>query len=389
MAGQGVKLILQTMAFVIVVRVLGPHDFGLFALVLAVTSLFAAGSDVGSYHLNVRDMARGVAATVVVEKTAGVVVALGLPVAGIATLTSVALLSGDHLWAVVPVVVAVVVLDKAVMICMSILYPRQEFFTVAWLEGLQGAIRLLAAVFLFTFEGGLQEWAFLFFLNSVSMFVVAVLWLRLKTRPRRLRLRPMREIRVGMQFVVAGMLEAGIQESDKLVLGSLATADAVGRYAAAMRVTNVAQLPLNTLFSARYPGFFDSQSSSNGQYLRQVQLDALKWAALLAPLIYISADYIDLVFGAAYIGVDNIVKVSAFVILARAIAIPALDALSGAGRQDWRVRISAVGLAVNVVLAILFVPLYSALGALMASVVGYLVAAGLATAAFKRVANHD
>ena len=57
--GQGFRIILQSVSFFLVARHLGPEQYGLYALTLALTAWFGTLTDAGGYHLVIRDMAAG------------------------------------------------------------------------------------------------------------------------------------------------------------------------------------------------------------------------------------------------------------------------------------------------------------------------------------------
>ena len=235
--------------------------------------------------------------------------------------------------------------------------------------------KLLAALSLAAFfsEPNTTIWALLYFASSVTMAAIAIILVnRLAGYPRPLLTKLKSDIKQGIYFAISASAHNINSSLDKAMLASFSSLSATGIYGSAYRFIDVGNVPLFALFSATYTRFFQ-----HGAFGIK---SSLKFAKRLFPLITFYAvlsivGYIVLApFIPKILGEEYREAVSALLWLAPLPAIAAFqylaaDSLTGAGYQKARSIVQVSAAALNVLLNLWLIPLYSWKGAAWATLI--------------------
>lgn len=156
---------------------------------------------------------------------------------------------------------------------------------------------------------------------------------------------------------------------DRLMLGGLSTAEAVGLYQAASVVAVVPAVVLSGIGTMVAPFIAEATGGPQGQdraaeyYTRSIE-DSLILSGL--PIVIAStmpSETLEVLFGLDYGAAWGVLVVLIIAQLANAASGPVGPTLVMMGRANYWARIAALGLTVNVVLALLLIPRLGALGA--------------------------
>lgn len=371
---------LVRLLFVIVVaRALGPRQFGLYALLLAMVEILAVASGSGYGDFLTREAAKdarvgwGLGAQLTLLRLACL-----LPLAGVGL---------GILW--------------------LLGYPRMVLMAAAWLslsliprsvsEAVQGVLRGIgryAAYFVveLVFDLALVSGVALLLARGGGLSVVigteiaaaagaggagVVFVLMFRTRER-IGLEGKELLRKGAIFNAYAFIGNLYDRIDIVLLSKLAGDNATGVYSAAYRPLNTVQLvPYGVLYSL-LPGL--SRNAESGEELRRLEkamglLLSAAFVVVLGTMVF-AGPGVRLLLGPRYAEAAIALKILIWAVILRYVNYALNIRLLAAGREKVFVVTSMVCLAVNVVANVVFIPMFSWRAAAAITVVTELVLLG-------------
>lgn len=334
--------------FVILARSLGVVQFGELMLIMAVTTIASALCGVGSGDALLRRSARNardynlflghglalIGLTGVGLVTATIVV-LELffawsPAGGVTTFTL-------FLFAVTNIVFASVV-NLAIQGLLGLHRYSQANLIYFGFSSLRLAA---AAVGCLVFGADtLAEWAWwTTFAHLVAILgCVAILW----PMGRPVMMIDKTELGLGFQFCTPNLMDAVRNNVDRFMLGIAASAQELGSYAAAMRMTLVSKVVVNSLNRIMYPRFARHRDAGSDR-LRKVgiayALVVVSLAFVTATLVFLLAPFLPALLGESYRSIIFDLRVLCWLTVPTAISSVAYDILGAMDRHHLRAKI--------------------------------------------------
>lgn len=180
-------------------------------------------------------------------------------------------------------------------------------------------------------------------------------------------------------MVLSGVVLMVYLRIDQVMLGALASQAEVGLYAAAVRISEVWYFVPTAIVSSVFPGLVALRSSDARQFNQKLQqlynLLAFLGYAVALPVTFIAPWLVQLLFGSAYQGAAPLLSV-----LIWAGLFANLSVLRNAHfiALDWGKALlwaTSLGALSNILLNLLLIPRYGALGAAVATCISYWIAA--------------
>lgn len=389
--GQGFRLIIQAIYFVLVARSLGPNAYGAFVTVVALAALLGPFSGIGTPNLFIKNVRSG-------KRVAALCWGNGI----LLTVLSGSLLSGLALgltyllrlqtgtWVVTMVCVADLVLLKVTELAGFGFTALDRMAQTSLQNVVVSLLRLagITALLLTRQAVTLPRWVLVYVLATLLGTVYGVakgsqLWGRPTIDLAALR----EDMAEGVFFSIAGSAATVYNDIDKIMLSRLADLAATGVYAAAYRVIDVSMTPVRSLAAAAYPQFFRKGvggMQATWPYARSLIRRAVVYGGLASAGIWLCAPLLPLILGPRYGEVVSAVRWLALIPLLRCLHSFMADALSGAGLQRVRTGIQVLIAVVNIGLNLVILPRYSWRGAAWTS----LACDGLLVLAFWLAALH-
>lgn len=374
LSGQLLKTLFQGLTFILLARTLGATDFGILISILAICSILSPFVDFGSYHLIIKRIAEGEKFTRVTNETL-LILFVASPLFTILLLIVAMSLYGYSFYLVLPIGLAILFSDKLLSLFIAYNVARNKFKIVTYIESLISGLRLLFTGFLFLFEGSIELWALLLLLHGVvsSLIIFALIGREtsydFSNKPSR------KLIREGMPFVWSQVSINANQDFDKLFLAKISGAEVAGIYAAAMRVLNLALIPIYSFYMTAYNRYF--QASAKGvdrlKHTKSMLIPTVSIGLVTAIGIYMVAPFVPYILGEEFNSTVELVQLAALIPIIQTLATPFADTLSGYGKQKLRVYSLLAALIVNVILNLLLIPNFGAYGALIASIISNFV----------------
>ena len=368
--GQGFRLIIQAVYFVLVARSLGPDAYGAFVTVVALAALLGPFSGIGTPNLFIKNVRSG---------KRGATLCWGNGI--LLTVLSGTLLSGfalglTHLVRLQTGTLVVTTICFADLVLLKVTELAAFGFTaldrmkqtslqsvVVSLLRLAGITTLLLTKYAVT----LNHWVLVYLLTTLLGAIYGVakgsqLWGRPRIDLPALRA----DMAEGVFFSIAGSAATVYNDIDKIMLSRLADLTATGVYAAAYRVIDVSMTPVRSLAAAAYPQFFRKGvggMKATWPYACSLMAKAAIYGVLASAGIWLCAPILPIVLGPRYGEVVPAVRWLALIPLLRCLHAFMADALSGAGLQRIRTGIQVLIALVNIALNLVILPRYSWRGA--------------------------
>jgi O-antigen/teichoic acid export membrane protein len=375
-AGQGVNFFLQAAYFLLVARLLGVVEYGVFvgafALVNSVTPYTSLGSTMIFMRYVSVDRSQAPAYwgnTLVITATASLVCAAVLG------LTSGAILGHASLVLVLTLVVANCFTSQLVVNASMVFQTFEQLKITAWLRTMSNLLRVIAiAVLLLGLHHATAlECSIGLLIASSIGALVAGLQVRLAIGQTSVSM-PLfrRRFFEGIGFAVAGSSQSLYNDVDKIMLDHYGMHAANGIYTMAYRVVDFATTPVLAVDSATLPRMF-ALSKSNDYAVLALARKAIPVAALaglaagLGALI--GSPWITRLAGPGFLQSIGAIRWLCWLPALRGVHQLAGGMLTATGRQNWRTVAQLLIAGLNFVLNILWIPAHGWHGAAWASLI--------------------
>jgi O-antigen/teichoic acid export membrane protein len=366
------SLLMQIGYFIAIARVLGTQEYGIFISITALASIAFSFAALGSGDILIQEVSRNRGlfkqywgkALITTFLFSSLLILFCFLISkaifpkNISSLVIFLFLLSDLL--------ALAIFDiatKAFMAVDLIGKTSQLYF-------LAGITKLLAALALASFfeKPGIVTWAFLYFFSAAIVAAVGVFLVNRTIGSPQLALAGFKpDFKQGVHFSIGLSADTINASIDKTMLGSFATLEATGLYAAAYRFIIAGYVPIQSLLGATYAKFFQKGATGITGSLNFAKrllplVSAYGIVAMLGLLAF--APFVPYILGEDYAGTTIALRWLAPYLLLIALQAPAEDALTGAGLQKIRSTICVATAVFNVLTNLWLIPLYSWQGAI-------------------------
>jgi O-antigen/teichoic acid export membrane protein len=376
MVGQGLNLILQAGYFILLTRLLGVEEYGIFAGAFAFVAIATPYSSLGSGLLFVR----------YVSSNAGNFAAywgnILLTTFGVGSLLTILLyIIAPHLLnpASASLILLVAIgecIFRQLIICISQVYQAfEQLRMTATITLMTSFLRLMAVLVLASYlhQATAWQWALSSLIVSVLAAVAAsVIVMASYGRPQLDSRIILSRLTEGFGFSLAGSTQSAYNDIDKALLSHYGMNIANGLYTMAYRVVDIATIPITALDSAALPRYF-RQSQKGVKCVVSISVKLAKRAALLGIImsscLFLVAPLIPRIVGIGF--TDSVVALRWLCLIPAFRGIHQLtgSAITGMGFQRYRTAAQFGASALNLLLNLLLIPRYGWLGAAWASLV--------------------
>ncbi len=372
---QAARLVVQAVYFFLMARGLGPGQYGAFVAVAAAVAIAYPFVGNGSGNLMVKNVARD---RQLLPECLGNALFM-TPISGLLLSVLVVPACLVVLPPAIPVSVILLVVASDLLVYRFVDVACLAFQSVeklGWTANLNvfaSLMRLagIAAVVL-VHRPTVVAWSVAYLATSAVCALVAMYCVLARlARPAFSGLGRIRgELREGFWFSTSLSAQTIYNDVDKTMLARLATLDAVGIYAAAYRLIDVAFLPIRALLAAAYPSFFRHGGdgiAGSFRFARRLLPKPLVYSTVVAAGMTLAAPLVPRVLGAEYARTSEALRWLFLLPLLKTLHYFAADALTGAGHQALRTMVQVVVAGFNVLVNLWIIPAYSWRGAAWSS----------------------
>jgi len=374
--GQGLRLLIQAVYFVLIARSLGPKQYGAF---VAMTSLVAIAAPFAGFGCQVVLLKY-------VSRNRSVLPSYWgnglLTIAVSGSLLSVVILS------LTPFFLGRQFFFLTVFVCLSDLFMIRVAELAAFAFAALGQMgesarvnvyitltKLIGIVILSAIvrQPTVQDWTVAYVAGGAICFIYA--FIRTTAAAGRIEIRPKqawKDLPESALFAVSTSSATIYNDLDKTMVGKFASFTATGIYGAAYRIIDVSLVPVRAMLSAAYPEFFRigvEGPTATKKYAYRLIKRAAPFGTFVAIALLLGAPLIPHILGRNYSSAVEALRWLAIIPLLRCVHIFLADGLTGAGYQGSRTLVQVgVGL-LNIVLNVFFIRYWSWRGAAWSSVI--------------------
>ena len=371
LAGYGLRLLIQTIYFIIIARYLGPAQYGGFVAVTALASVISPFVGVGSGNLLVKHVSRNktmfsecwgnglfltfLSGTLLAAAVAGL--SLGLLPRSI-TMTTVVLVCVSDL-------IFVKFLDMAAWAFQSFEMLSQY----AQLNILISLMRLvgIAALAHFLARPTIVAWSAVYLAGSFLAGLIGVGWATSRFGMPTFKLSRIRaELVEGFHFSVSLSAQTIYNDIDKTMVARLSTLQAAGIYAAAYRLIDVSFIPVRALLNAAYPIFFrhgEAGFHASLRFGRRLLVQTIAYPLFAFVALLAGASFVPHILGRGYAEVTEALRWLSLLPLLKTLHSFVADSLTGAGFQRLRTLVQIGVASFNFIINLWLIPSFGWRGA--------------------------
>ncbi len=372
--GQATNCVLQAAYFVLLARLLGVKQYGIFAGAFAVVNLLTPYSALGAGMLFMRYVIadRTQAATywgnsLMITTGASIVIAAVLFFAG------PALTKTEGRLIFVLLVLANCLFSQVANLG-SLVF--QTFEKMRWTAMLSSVISLARLLVLLVMRATLHQatalqWSMGVLVASACAAALSMALVRAEVGPATFAAPlVLRRIREGLGFSFAGTTQAAYNDIDKVMLSHYGLNRENGFYTLAYRVIDVATTPIAALDAAVLPRLFRQGDGGTRRIIRLALRSAgvsMVLGAAAALAISLLAPVIPRLVGRDFSGVLSALRWLCWIPMLRGVHRATGSALTGSGRQNLRTVAQVTVAVVNLLLNLWWIPIYGWIGAAWSS----------------------
>jgi PST family polysaccharide transporter len=319
LGGQGMSFLLQMASTVILARLLTPQDYGLIAMITAVTGFVALFKDLG---LSMATVQKDIITHEQISTLFWINVALSVIVmlVALALAPAIAWFSGEPKLQPLTLVMAVGFVFGGLCAQHSALLRRQmRFGTLALIDILQLAVSVVVGII--TALAGAGVWALVYMTLSGSLFNAVAVWIVCRWRPslpvRHAGVRSM--LGFGANLTGFNILNYFARNLDNVLIGRVCGSVSLGLYAKAygLLMFPITQItaPITSVAVPALSRLQNDPEQYKRYYYRAINVIAFITMPLVLILAALSKEIILIVLGDQWVGAARIFKVLAFVAL--------------------------------------------------------------------------
>lgn len=367
-----------------VARYLGPEQFGLLNYALAFTGLFGAIATLGLQGIVVRDIVRDPDGARLTLGTAALLQFIGGWVCFVLILIAIGYLRPDDLLSrSIVTILGAMVLFKTSDVAVYWFESQVQSKYVVWAQNSVFLIFALGKVALIFNNASLTAFVWLMLFETVFVaLILIIIFDRFGWPLTALRAssgRAIELLRDSWPLLLSGMAIAFYMKIDQVMLGQMKGSEAVGVFSAATRISEVWYFIPMAIVASVSPVIISTKQICEKKYLHRTQ-KLFDWLVLLSvsvaiPVTFLSDFIIETLYGASYADSAVLLAIHVWASVFVCLGVASSQNFLAENRQIISMQRTFSGLAVNILLNWLLIPVYGAIGAAVATVVSQAMAA--------------
>jgi O-antigen/teichoic acid export membrane protein len=374
LASQGIVFISQAAYFLVLARLLGSTEYGVFAGAAALVAILSNFSSVGSDMVLLRYVSADRSCFNEYWGNAIFCISItGSMITGLVVLLGPQLLRTNAVGMLAMIAFSEACCAKLADCAGKVFQAFEQLPGTAILSVLTSALRLSVALTLWwtLHSVSAQQWAAAALTVSMLSATVSVTVTCAKFGlPRLNLLLPIHRLREGFAYSVAFSTTSIYNDIDKAMLTHYGMNSANGTYSVAYKIIDVACIPIRSLHAAAMPRFFRLGKvgvHKSAPFAKDLLKRTSPYGLISAIVLYLVAPAIPTLIGQAFTESISALRWLCLIPAMRALHVSAGDAITSAGYQHLRTYSQAGAAALNFALNLAFIPAFSWQGAAWSS----------------------
>lgn len=375
------RIIIAFFVIIYVVRYLGPQNFGLYSYVLSFIWLFVSISTLGLETISVREIVKQPQRKNEIIGTVFRLRFLG-GIAAIAFIALTLLIGQEELFTAILILIA-----SVAFIFQS--FSAIEYYFRAVVKAKYIAYALSASVI---FSSTLKiililvEAPLIYFIAAFTFeyFVIAVgLVTVYKINKQNIfdwkysKILSLSLLKDSWPLILSGIFVVVYMKIDQVMLKHMISEEAVGFYAAAVRLCEAWYFIPVTICNSIFPAIVNAKNVSEEFYNNRMQklYDLLTWLAIgiAIPVTIFSSQIIELLFGSEFAPASPVLTIYIWAGVAVFLGVASSQYLVNENLTKLLFLRTLVGMVLNVALNLVLIPIYGIIGSAIATLISYTV----------------
>ena len=376
------RILIAFVVTVLVVRYLGPEQFGLLSYAISFYGLFTAISVLGLESISIRELVKYPGKR---DNVLGSVFLLRL-VGGIVTIILIALtlfMSGEP--ADISILI-IVISTSAIFQSFSVIdyYFRAEVKAKYSVYVMTASVLFtsLLKILLIIFEAPLIYFAIVFsfeFFAAAAGFLLVYKHNKLKIINWKFRKETaINLLKDSWPLILSGLVVSVYMKIDQVMIKNMLDSKELGYYAAAVRLSEAWYFIPVALTNSIFPAIINAKKVSDKFYFNRMQklYDVLAWMAIAiaVPVSIFSKDIINIIFGNEFQSAAPVLTIYIWAGVAVFLGVASSKYLITENFTKLSFFRTFIGMIFNVILNLILIPKYGIVGAAVATLVSYSVA---------------
>ncbi len=377
-----IRILISFLITVLVIRYLGPEQFGLLSYAISFYGLFTAISVLGLENISIRELVKYPEKR---DNILGSVFLLRL-VGGIVTLILIALtlfISGES----TDISILILIISTSVIFqSFSVIdyYFRAEVKAKYSVYVMTASVLFTSSlkILLIILEAPLIYFAIVFsveFLIAAAGFLLAYKHNKLKMIKWKFHKKTaVNLLKDSWPLILSGLVVSVYMKIDQVMIRTMLDSKELGYYAAAVRLSEAWYFIPVALTNAIFPAVINAKKASNEFYINRIQklYDILAWMAIsiAVPVSIFSKDIINIIFGAEFQSAAPVLTIYIWAGVAVFLGVASSQYLITENYTKLSFSRNFVGMIFNVALNFILIPKYGIVGAAVATLISYSLA---------------
>jgi O-antigen/teichoic acid export membrane protein len=376
-----------------VARYLGPEQFGLINFALAFTGLFSAVAALGLQSIVVRDLVRDPETAQLTLGTSAILhIVAGLLSYLLIIVTIAYLRPDDSLARSIVAILGAILLLKASDIAVYWFESQVQSKYVVWVQNSIFLLFAIVKVALILNKASLTAFVWLMLAEAIIVaLILLIVFCRLG--------QPLTTLKTNSKYAKSLLIDSWplllssiaimiYMKIDQIMLGEMIGDEAVGIYSAATRISEIWYFIPMVIVASVFPSIVKAKKRSESEYYAKLQklYDLMVWisVSIALPMTFMSTPIVTMLFGDAYAESGPVLSVHIWAAIFVFLGVASGKWFLIENLQIISFQRTALGAIANIILNLLFIPEYGALGAAWATLISYAVAAFLSDGLYSK-----
>jgi O-antigen/teichoic acid export membrane protein len=367
-----------------IARYLGPEQFGLLNYALAFTGLFGAIATLGLQSIVVRDIVRDPDGTRLILGTAAVLQFIGGLIAYVLILIAIAYLRPDDMPArSISAILGAMLLFKASDIAVYWFESQVQSKYVVWVQNSVFLVFAVAKISLILNKATLTAFVWLMLAEAIlAALILIIVFGRFGKPLATLKANTTRAktlLKDSWPLLLSSMAIAFYMKIDQVMLGEMKGNEVVGVYSVATKISELWYFIPMAIVASVSPTIIATKQDCEKKYIHRTQ-QLFDWLVLLSISVaiimtFLSDFVIETLYGELYADASIILSIHVWASVFVCLGVASSQNLLAENRQIISMQRTFAGLIINILLNLILIPNYGAIGAAIATVISQAMAA--------------
>lgn len=373
--GQGISIACQAGYFIVLARLMGAYEYGVYAGALAFVMLLSQYSTLGSSRVFMRYVCPDhskfacycgymIMTTIFIGSAIAILIIISGPQASHSYTRKLLI------WMAISNCLCLRFTEMSAVVFQTF----EKMRITAMLNLLTNMLRMVMAIamFLTMHHATAEQYALAaLFISAIGAVIAGIVTDKQYGHPKLAWKLPYMHAKEGIVFAFTFSTGGILNDVDKVMLGHYGMNAANGIYNAAYQIVNVCTMPLYAVQTAAFPRFFKKGDTAGIASTASYALRIIKHTApigiILAVVMFITAPILPYIVGTGFSESAVALRWLCLIPFFRSFHIAAGDALTGANLQSTRLLMQIVSACFNFGINLYLIPLYGWYGAAWAS----------------------